>query len=96
MHWIIHCLDHPSVAAARTANYEAHKAYLSRSDLPVRILVSGPLVADDGETPVGSFFLIEAVDASAVDLFRAGDPFKRAGIWRAESAHPFIKRQDVR
>jgi uncharacterized protein len=64
--------------------------------VPVRILISGPLTADDGETMIGSLFLVEAPNRAAVDAFHAGDPFKAAGIWHQVNIHPFIKRQDNR
>jgi uncharacterized protein YciI len=96
MHYIIHCIDHTSAAAIRRERTSDHKEYLARTDLPVRILVSGPLVQDGSETPVGSFFLVEAADRDAVNRFRDGDPFKQAGIWEQEQVDAFLKRQDVR
>lgn len=94
-HWVVHCLDHADALPTRLAHYEAHKAYLS-GPLPVRILVSGPLVADDGATALGSLFLLEAPDRGAVDAFHAADPFRAAGIWREVSIQAFLKRQDNR
>ena len=42
-------------------NYDAHKAFLSdTSRFGVKIVMSGPLVSDDGQTMIGSLFLIEA------------------------------------
>ncbi|MCB8882995.1 hypothetical protein ACELLULO517_22295 [Acidisoma cellulosilytica] len=89
MHWIIHCIEREAVATERQAYDAAHEAYLERSDLPVRVLVSGPLVADDNETSIGCFFLVEAEDRHAVDAFRSGDPFFQAGIWRVQRVQLF-------
>ncbi|MCK8787011.1 YciI family protein [Roseomonas sp. NAR14] len=94
-HWIIHCLDHAGANPTRLRHYEAHKAYLSGA-LPVRILVSGPLLGEDGETAIGSLFLVEAPDRAAVEAFHAADPFRAAGIWREVAIHRFLKRQDNR
>jgi uncharacterized protein YciI len=96
MYYVIHCIDHAYAAATRHKRMSDHKAYLARADLPVRILVSGPLVRDGSEEPIGSFFLVEATDRDAVNRFRDGDPFKRAGIWEQEDVDAFLKRQDVR
>jgi len=93
-HFIVHCLDAPDVLPRRLEHYEAHKAYLSTA--PVRILVSGPLMSDDGETMIGSLFLIEAETKAAVEAFNAGDPFRRAGIWAEVRIHRFLKRVDQR
>ncbi len=62
----------------RLAHYEAHKAYLG-GPLPVQILISGPLLAEYGETMTGSLFIVEAPDRAAVDAFHAADPFRAAG-----------------
>ncbi|GAB0113643.1 YciI family protein [Acidisoma sp. C75] len=94
MHFIIHCLDKPGAVQQRLAHYEAHKAYLGKA--PVRILVSGPLLAPDHETMIGSFFLVEAESEEDVQAFHNADPFKKAGIWERVSIHPFLKRMDNR
>jgi uncharacterized protein YciI len=93
-HFIVHCLDAPDALPRRLEHYEAHKAYLSTA--PVRILVSGPLMSDDGETMIGSLFLIEAGTKAAVAAFNAADPFRRAGIWAEIHIHRFLKRVDQR
>ncbi|SHO66826.1 hypothetical protein SAMN02745172_03486 [Pseudoxanthobacter soli DSM 19599] len=94
MHFVIHCLDKPGALPTRLANYDAHKAYLSAP--PVAIVISGPLVADDGETMIGSFFLVEAADRAAVEAFHRNDPFFHAGVWETVSINPFLKRMDNR
>jgi uncharacterized protein len=94
MHYIIHCLDRPGAGAGRLANYDAHKAYLAAA--PVRILVSGPLLAPDNETMIGSAFLVESDTREAVERFNGEDPFNRAGVWGEIRIHPFLKRMDNR
>jgi len=94
MHFVIHCLDRAGAVNDRLANYEAHKAYLGTA--PFKIIVSGPLLADDQETMIGSMFLVETADRAAVEAFNAADPFNRAGIWERVDIHPFLKRVDIR
>jgi uncharacterized protein YciI len=94
MHFIIHCLDHAGAIERRLANYDAHKAYLSKS--PVRIVISGPLLAPGTETMIGSLFLVEAESMAEVQAFHDNDPFKAAGIWERVSINPFLKRMDNR
>ncbi|QDO98387.1 YciI family protein [Ferrovibrio terrae] len=93
-HFIVHCLDAPDALPRRLEHYDAHKAYLGTA--PVRILVSGPLMSDDGETMIGSLFLIDAETRAAVDSFNAADPFRQAGIWAEIRIHRFLKRVDLR
>jgi uncharacterized protein len=94
MHFVIHCLDKQGAVQSRLSRYEDHKAYLATA--PVRILVSGPLLAPDHETMIGSFFLVEAETQQEVEAFHNADPFKKAGIWERVSIHPFLKRMDNR
>ena len=94
MHYIIHALDKADALPIRLANYEAHKAYLARAK--VKTVISGPLVADDGETMIGSCFLIEADSKDEVLAFHANDPFKAAGVWEHVHITPFLKRVDNR
>jgi hypothetical protein len=94
MHFVVHCLDHADALDTRLANYEDHKAYLASA--PVKLVISGPLLADDAETMIGSMFLIEADDKAAVEEFNRSDPFARNGVWEQVAIHPFFKRVDNR
>lgn len=94
MHFIIHCLDAADAGDKRQANYADHRAYLAAA--PVRIVVSGPLVADDGETMIGSCLLVEADSRAEVEDFNRGDPFNQQGVWETVSIHAFLKRVDNR
>jgi uncharacterized protein len=93
-HFVIHCLDAPGALPRRLQHYDDHKSYLASAT--VRILVSGPLLSDDGETMIGSFFLIEASTRADAEAFNAADPFHRAGIWSDVRIHAFHKRMDRR
>ncbi len=58
---------------------------------------SGPLLADDGETMIGSLFLTEADDKAEVEEFNRGDPFYEHGVWdQTIEIHAFLKRVDDR
>ena len=94
MHYVVHCLDHDGAVAKRLAHYEAHKAYLASA--AVKTVISGPLLADDGETMIGSFFLLDAATKDEVTAFNQADPFARAGLWKSVHIHPFNKRVDNR
>ncbi|MBF9059990.1 YciI family protein [Rhodobacterales bacterium HKCCSP123] len=94
MHYVVHCLDHDGAVQKRLDNYEAHKSYLASA--PVKTVISGPLLADDGETMIGSCFVLEADDKADVEAFNANDPFAKVGLWKQVSIHPFNKRVDNR
>jgi uncharacterized protein YciI len=95
MHFAIHCLDKLGALQTRLAHYDSHKAYLA-STSEVAIVVSGPLLADDGDTMIGSLFIVDADDRDAVERFHLNDPFCRAGVWGHVEIHPFVKRVDNR
>jgi uncharacterized protein YciI len=90
----LHALDRFGALPKRLANYDAHKAFLSdTSPYGIKVVISGPLTADDGTTMIGSLFLIEAADRAAVERFNAADPFRAADIWETVSITGFIRRQ---
>jgi uncharacterized protein YciI len=90
----VHCLDNEDALPIRLANYDAHKAYLASGS--VRTVISGPLLAQDGETMIGSLFVFEADNLAEVVEFNANDPFKRAGVWADVEIHLFNLRVDNR
>ncbi len=94
MHYVVHCLDHDGAVEKRLANYDAHKAYLASA--PVKTVISGPLLADDEQTMIGSCFVLEADSLAEVEAFNANDPFAKAGLWKTVSIRPFSKRVDNR
>jgi uncharacterized protein YciI len=94
VHYIVHCLDHEGAVEKRLANYDAHKAYLATGT--VKTVISGPLLADDNQTMIGSLFLFEADRKEDVVAFNKNDPFTKAGVWKTVNINPFSKRVDNR
>jgi uncharacterized protein len=94
MLFVIHALDKEGALPIRLANYDAHKAFLSdTSAYGVKIVMSGPLVADDGETMIGSMFIVDADSRASVDAFNRADPFHAAGNWERVTITAFLRRQ---
>lgn len=94
MHYVIHALDHDGAVEKRLANYDAHKAYLAAAR--VKTVMSGPLMADDETTMIGSHFVLEAASLAEVQEFNRNDPFAKAGLWKSVSIRPFSTRVDNR
>ncbi|ANY77179.1 hypothetical protein BB934_02230 [Microvirga ossetica] len=94
MRIVVHCMDKPDALPVRLANYEAHKAYLASGK--VATVISGPLLADDLETMIGSMFIFEADTIDDVVAFNREDPFAKAGVWETVSIRPFLMRVDNR
>lgn len=96
MHFVVHAIDKPDALERRQAIIDAHRAYTR--DGPgkhgVKLLISGPLLKEDGETMGGSFFLLEAPDRRAVDALIANDPISSADVWDSVTISPFYLRQN--
>jgi uncharacterized protein YciI len=94
MLFAIHALDHDDALARRLATYDAHRSYLAGS--AIRTVVSGPLLADDGVTMIGSLFIVEAPGKEDAIAFNRADPFNAANVWKRVEIHAFSKRVDNR
>lgn len=94
MLYVIHAVDAPGALPRRLAAYDAHKAFLSNTaPHGVTIVMSGPLVAEDGQTMIGSLLVVEAADKATVEAFNRADPFHAAGIWERVTITAFLRRQ---
>jgi len=79
MLWVISCLDKPNTAAAREAVLKVHREYLQNQK---RILVlAGATQTDDGETAIGSLFVLNVNQRAEARAFSDGDPFTQAGVF---------------
>lgn len=93
MLYAIHCLDREEGLPLRLENYDAHREYLNNTE--TAIVLAGPVAADDGSTPIGSFMIVSVESREEADRFNQGDPFYRLNVWDKESIRiqPFIKRR---
>jgi len=56
-------------------------------------MTAGTLVAGDGETPVGSLFILEAKDRGAIDAFTDSDPYRLNRVWERIDVHYYNKKR---
>ena len=71
--------DRPDSAALRARVRPEHKAYLG--SVADHIAFAGPLLADDGQTMLGSLLVIDFADRAAALAWLAQEPFTRAGLY---------------
>lgn len=89
MAFVLECLDKPGALDIRLANRPAHLAYLeARLDT---IIVAGPLLADDGKTPVGSLLILDLETRAEAEAFAAADPYAQAGLFERVSIRAYRK-----
>lgn len=94
MLFVIFCLDKPGAEHTRAANMQAHRDYLATD--PIKVVLSGPLTTDDGQSVIGSFFLVDAADRGEIEKFQRNDPLFNSGIWASVEVRAFAKRIDNR
>lgn len=84
MIFVAHALDKSDALERRLAALDAHRGYLDEAPtaLGVKVLMSGPLLDDEGQLMVGSFFLLSAKSREDVEHMVADDPIAKAGVWQ--------------
>lgn len=87
-HYCVFRLDRTDgrAAAIRAETRPAHLAYMKA--LGPRVLLGGPLLADDG-TSCGGMMVIEAETEAEVRAILAADPFEVAGLSATIEIAPF-------
>ncbi len=94
MLYVVYALDKTDMLPVRAKHYRAHRVHLDKAgDYAVDVVTAGTLVADDGETPVGSVFVIDAEDRAAVDAFTRSDPYHANGVWGSVDIHAYNKKR---
>jgi uncharacterized protein len=94
MLFVVHALDKKDMMPVRAKHYRDHRIHLDKSaDHGVDVVTAGTLVADDGETPAGSIFVVDAADRAAVDAFTKSDPYHLNGVWERVSIHGYNKKR---
>ncbi len=79
MLWTISCTDKPDTAAIREKNLVTHREYLG-SQKGILIL-AGATQTDDGNTAIGSLFVVNVNSRAEAKAFSDGDPFTKAGVF---------------
>jgi uncharacterized protein YciI len=77
---MFHGLDQPGAGALRQKFREAHEAYLAKH--AGTVMARGPLVADNGEEPVGSVLLLDVPDMETARAFIEQEPFYSNGVYK--------------
>src|SRR5207302_8693594 len=94
MLFVIHAADKKDGMATRAKFYRAHRIHLDQAeDHQVNVVTAGTLLADDGETPVGSVFVIDASSRAAVDAFARSDPYHVNRVWERIQIHGYNKKR---
>ena len=87
MLFAFHLIDRPNAGDLRLRVRPEHKAYLAQ--VAERLAFAGPLLADDGQTMVGSLLVIDFADRATALAWLSAEPFTRAGLYADAQVHAF-------
>jgi uncharacterized protein YciI len=85
--YVLICEDKPDSVELRLATREAHLAFIDTQRGKIRL--AGPMLSDDGETMVGSLFIVDAASMDEVRVMNAEDPYTKAGLFGRVTVRPF-------
>jgi uncharacterized protein len=73
------CFDKPDHVDLRQKTRTEHLDWIKGGVVDVKY--GGPLLADDGETSIGSLLIAEAENLAVARAFFAEDPYNKAGLF---------------
>lgn len=85
--YVFHGLDKPGALELRKATRQRHLDWIA--SLSPRVKIGGPMLAEDGATPVGSMLVVEAETLAEAKSLFAQDPYEAAGLFAETSVRPF-------
>jgi len=96
MQFVVHAIDKADILATRAKFYRQHRIHLDEAGKHgIAVLTAGTLVADDGETPIGSLFVVDAEDRTTLDSFTCSDPYFVNGVWETLEIHAYRKKRGL-
>ena len=79
MTFVLICRDKPGALDIRMENRPAHLAYIEATGV---VTLAGPFLDDAGK-PSGSLVILEVTDRAAAEVWAAGDPYAKAGLFES-------------
>ena len=78
---LVFAIDAPNMIEKRKELQPAHREFLEeRADIT---MMRGPMVQDDGATPLGSTFLFDVLDMETGRAMWAEEPNNKAGVYES-------------
>lgn len=87
MLFAIHMIDRPHAQGLRATMADAHRTFVG--GYLDTMYLGGPLLADDGETAIGSLIIKDFPDRAAAVEFIANEPYNKAGLFEAVTIRAF-------
>ena len=85
----VECWDKADSLQVRLDARPAHLAYMDEH--PDKVVMAGPLLTDDHQSPIGSLLVLNFDDRADLDAFLAQDPYAIVGLFERVNVLPFRK-----
>ena len=86
--FLINSRDKADSVDLRLANRQAHLEWAG--ELSHKIAMAGPVLSEDGESMIGSTFVIQFDEISEARAWAAEDPYAKAGLFDRTEIIPFL------
>jgi uncharacterized protein len=94
MLFVVHATDRKGEMPTRAKFYRAHRVHLDKAEeYDVDVVTAGTLLAEDGETPCGSVFVIDAKDRVTAEAFVSSDPYQANNVWEKVQVHAYNRKR---
>jgi len=92
--WYVRSMYVPGAAEKRQSAMDAHLAW--HAGYRDRIHFAGPLLSDDGSSPLGTMCIIELPDRAAAEEYVAGDGYAKAGMLETPTITRFVSSKRLK
>ena len=79
MLFAIHMIDRAGGAELRAQTAEQHREFVGK--YLDKMYLGGPLLDDNGETPIGSLIVMDFPNRQLAETFIASEPYNKAGLF---------------
>ena len=95
MYFSIYAKDKPDHLSVRMETRPKHVEYLKEH--ADKMLAFGPMLTDDGGSPIGSLLIMNFGNIEQAREWAAGDPYAKAGLFESTDVHAWreLKTEDL-
>jgi len=86
--FLVNARDKADSSDLRLANRQAHLEWAA--EYQHKIAMAGPVLSKDGQTMIGSTFVIEFETEDEVHAWASNDPYAKAGLFERTEIIPFL------
>ena len=89
MQFFVYRIDKPGVSELRQRTRPAHLDWAAT--LGSRVVYAGPTLSDDGQTMIGSLWILEAADRADAERTMDADPYQKVDLFQSREIHGFMQ-----